>query len=182
MCSEARRPPADLAAHSARRRSGRALRPTARSLPEHARGHNRSLVLQTLYRSGTRSRADIARETGLTRVTISDLVAELIDRGPRRRARASATVRARPASRPRCSTSTAPPTRSSASTSATTRSSAAPCSTSTAPSSSAPRCRSTARPATRRPRRSSRSPSSSCSRSPPRPSSASASARPVSST
>ncbi len=58
--------------------SGRALRPTQKVLPEHARGHNRSLVLQTLYRAGQRSRADIARETGLTRVTVSDLVAELI--------------------------------------------------------------------------------------------------------
>jgi predicted NBD/HSP70 family sugar kinase len=38
-------------------------------------------VLQTLYRAGTQSRADIARETGLTRVTISDLVAELIVEG-----------------------------------------------------------------------------------------------------
>jgi predicted NBD/HSP70 family sugar kinase len=38
-------------------------------------------VLQTLYRAGTQSRADIARETGLTRVTVSDLVAELIVEG-----------------------------------------------------------------------------------------------------
>jgi predicted NBD/HSP70 family sugar kinase len=60
---------------------GRALRPKAKVLPEHARGHNRSLVLQTLYRSGTQSRADLARETGLTRVTISDLVAELLSEG-----------------------------------------------------------------------------------------------------
>ncbi|MGV8912689.1 MAG: ROK family transcriptional regulator [Rhodoglobus sp.] len=58
--------------------NGKALRPTAKVLPEHARNHNRSLVLQTLYRQGELSRADIARETGLTRVTISDLVAELI--------------------------------------------------------------------------------------------------------
>ena len=57
--------------------TGRALRPTTKVLPEHARGHNRSLVLQTLYRAGQQSRADIARETGLTRVTVSDLVAEL---------------------------------------------------------------------------------------------------------
>jgi predicted NBD/HSP70 family sugar kinase len=57
---------------------GRALRPSVKVLPEHARAHNRSLVLQTLYRSGSQSRADLARETGLTRVTISDLVAELI--------------------------------------------------------------------------------------------------------
>ncbi|KQW07941.1 ROK family transcriptional regulator [Leifsonia sp. Root4] len=57
---------------------GRILRPTAKVLPEHARGHNRALVLQTLYVQGAQSRADIARETGLTKVTISDLVAELI--------------------------------------------------------------------------------------------------------
>ena len=61
--------------------TGRALRPTTKVLPEHARGHNRSLVLQTLYRAGQQSRADIARETGLTRVTVSDLVAELILEG-----------------------------------------------------------------------------------------------------
>ncbi|GAB2466350.1 putative NBD/HSP70 family sugar kinase [Conyzicola lurida] len=60
---------------------GRALRPSSKVLPEHARGHNRSLVLQTLYLAGERSRADIARETGLTRVTVSDLVAELIAEG-----------------------------------------------------------------------------------------------------
>lgn len=58
--------------------TGRVLRPSTKVLPEHARGHNRALVLQTLYRSGTLSRADIARETGLTRVTISDLVSELM--------------------------------------------------------------------------------------------------------
>jgi predicted NBD/HSP70 family sugar kinase len=57
---------------------GRALRPRTKVLPEHARNHNRSLVLQTLYRSGQVSRADLARATGLTRVTISDLVAGLI--------------------------------------------------------------------------------------------------------
>ncbi|MFF2275384.1 ROK family protein [Agromyces sp. NPDC058126] len=59
----------------------RALRPTGKVLPEHARSHNRALVLQTLYSSGAQSRADIARETGLTRVTVSDLVAELISEG-----------------------------------------------------------------------------------------------------
>ncbi|GGF29443.1 ROK family transcriptional regulator [Subtercola lobariae] len=56
----------------------RALRPSTKVLPEHARNHNRSLVLQTLYRTGRQSRADIARETGLTRVTVSDLVNDLI--------------------------------------------------------------------------------------------------------
>src|SRR6187549_1158600 len=57
---------------------GRSLRQGAKVLPEHARGHNRALVLQTLFHQGAMSRADLARETGLTRVTISDLVAELI--------------------------------------------------------------------------------------------------------
>ncbi|MFI5060183.1 MAG: ROK family transcriptional regulator [Actinomycetales bacterium] len=60
---------------------GRALRPSVKVLPEHARNHNRSLVLQSLYRSGRVSRADLARLTGLTRVTISDLVAGLIAEG-----------------------------------------------------------------------------------------------------
>jgi predicted NBD/HSP70 family sugar kinase len=50
-------------------------------LPEHARSHNRSLVLQTLYRGGRQSRADLARGTGLTRVTVSDLVGEFIAEG-----------------------------------------------------------------------------------------------------
>jgi predicted NBD/HSP70 family sugar kinase len=59
----------------------KALRPSAKALPEYTRGHNRSLVLQTLYRDGRRSRADIARETGLTRVTVSALVADLIADG-----------------------------------------------------------------------------------------------------
>jgi len=56
-----------------------AMRPGARALPEHTRSHNRALVLQALYRGDGLSRADLAREVGLTRVTISDLVAELID-------------------------------------------------------------------------------------------------------
>ena len=59
----------------------RALRPTGKVLPEHARSHNRALVLQTLYTTGAQSRADVARETGLTRVTVSDLVAGLIAEG-----------------------------------------------------------------------------------------------------
>jgi len=50
-------------------------------LPEQARTHNRSLVLQTLFSRGAMSRADLSRETGLTRVTISDLVAALIAEG-----------------------------------------------------------------------------------------------------
>lgn len=63
------------------RAGGRALRPSEKVLPEHARGHNRALVLQTLHGSAQQSRADLARSTGLTRVTISDLVAELMAEG-----------------------------------------------------------------------------------------------------
>ena len=60
---------------------GRHLRSRSKVLPEQARGHNRALVLQTLYHAGAMSRADLSRETGLTRVTISDLVAEFIADG-----------------------------------------------------------------------------------------------------
>jgi len=60
---------------------GRALRPSVKVLPEHARAHNRSLVLQQLFRFGLSSRADLARVTGLTRVTVSDLVSGLESEG-----------------------------------------------------------------------------------------------------
>ncbi|MBO3084607.1 ROK family transcriptional regulator [Cellulomonas fengjieae] len=60
---------------------GRALRPTGKVLPEHARAHNRSLVLAHLFHVGPASRADIARSTGLTRVTVSGMVAALIAEG-----------------------------------------------------------------------------------------------------
>ncbi len=46
--------------------------------PEDGRRANLSLVLQSLYDEPHQSRADLARRTGLTRVTISDLVAELM--------------------------------------------------------------------------------------------------------
>jgi predicted NBD/HSP70 family sugar kinase len=72
-------PPAPTSAASAGAFApGRALRFGTKVLPGQAREHNRSLVLQTLFHRGAMSRADLARETGLTRVTISDLVAELI--------------------------------------------------------------------------------------------------------
>jgi predicted NBD/HSP70 family sugar kinase len=56
----------------------RVLRPTAKVLPEHARAHNRSLLLQVLFRAGPHSRADLARASGLTRVTVSDLIGDLL--------------------------------------------------------------------------------------------------------
>jgi len=46
--------------------------------PEDARRSNLALVLQAIYDDPQLSRADLARTTGLTKVTVSDLVAELI--------------------------------------------------------------------------------------------------------
>ncbi|HWJ85490.1 MAG TPA: ROK family transcriptional regulator [Cellulomonas sp.] len=57
------------------------LRPTAKALPEHARAHNRSMVLAHLFHEGPSSRADVARSTGLTRVTVSSLVDDLMAEG-----------------------------------------------------------------------------------------------------
>ena len=54
--------------------------PTAQRLgPGDARSHHRALVLQALYRGRGLSRADLSRELGLSRVTISDVVADLVD-------------------------------------------------------------------------------------------------------
>ena len=58
-----------------------ASRTTSKATPGDAKQHNRVLVLQTLYRSGPISRADLSRATGLTKVTISGLVAELLAEG-----------------------------------------------------------------------------------------------------
>lgn len=57
------------------------LRVTTKSLPEHNRRRNRSLLLQTLLHEGPMSRADLARHSGLTRVTVSDVVNELSSEG-----------------------------------------------------------------------------------------------------
>jgi predicted NBD/HSP70 family sugar kinase len=59
----------------------RALRATSKAVPEDARRHNRSLVLQSLIDDGPLSRADLARVTHLTPTSTSDLVAALIDEG-----------------------------------------------------------------------------------------------------
>jgi len=69
------------AAPATSRLSRPGFQPESRALPGHARSHNLALVLQTLYRAGELSRADLARELGFTRVTASDLVAELIANG-----------------------------------------------------------------------------------------------------
>ena len=50
-------------------------------LPTHGRRHNLSLALQVLYTTGPMSRADLARRLGISKVTVSDLVAEVIGSG-----------------------------------------------------------------------------------------------------
>ena len=60
---------------------GRPLRPRGKLLQEDARRHHRSLVLQQLFREGPASRADLARSSGLTRVTVSDLVGDMLAEG-----------------------------------------------------------------------------------------------------
>ena len=69
------------------------LRVTEKALPVYSRQHNRALILQHLFHDGHMSRADLSRASGLTRVTVSDLVGELqgegllLDLGPRATAR-----------------------------------------------------------------------------------------------
>ncbi|MCW2289677.1 ROK family transcriptional regulator [Leucobacter luti] len=58
-----------------------ALRRGVKATPGDAKQHNRTLVLQTLHTAGPLSRADVARATGLTKVTVSGLVAELVTEG-----------------------------------------------------------------------------------------------------
>lgn len=48
---------------------------------EQTKNHNTRLVLKTIYEQGNISRADIARATNLTRTTVSDIVAELMETG-----------------------------------------------------------------------------------------------------
>jgi predicted NBD/HSP70 family sugar kinase len=59
----------------------RPLRPIGKLAAEDTRRHHRSLILQHLFAEGPASRADLARATGLTRVTVSDLVGGLIADG-----------------------------------------------------------------------------------------------------
>ncbi|MCL1868936.1 MAG: ROK family transcriptional regulator [Promicromonosporaceae bacterium] len=66
---------------ASRRALGSGLRATAKVLPEHTRAHNRALVLQHLFHEGPTSRADLARATSLTRVTVSDLINVLLAEG-----------------------------------------------------------------------------------------------------
>ncbi|WP_370614902.1 ROK family transcriptional regulator [Mumia sp. Pv 4-285] len=56
-------------------------RSTEKMLPADTRRHHLSLLLQCLADEGPLSRADLARATSLTRVTVSDLVTELLTDG-----------------------------------------------------------------------------------------------------
>lgn len=53
----------------------------AATLPSDGRAKNLSLVRRTLHAGGAMSRADLSRTLGLTRVTVSDLVSDLMERG-----------------------------------------------------------------------------------------------------
>ncbi len=59
----------------------RPLRPIGKLLAQDTKRYHRALILQHLFADGPASRADLARATGLTRVTVSDLVGSLIDDG-----------------------------------------------------------------------------------------------------
>ncbi|WP_051423390.1 ROK family protein [Arthrobacter sp. MA-N2] len=56
-------------------------RTSTATLPSDGRAHNLSLVRQTLHSAGAMSRANLSRTLGLTRVTVSDLVSDLLERG-----------------------------------------------------------------------------------------------------
>jgi predicted NBD/HSP70 family sugar kinase len=62
-------------------RSPRRLQHDSAVLPADGRRQNLSLVLQALYTGGPMSRADLARRLALTKVTVSELVAVLLERG-----------------------------------------------------------------------------------------------------
>lgn len=79
--TKAARPTEDHARWALNPRRASTPRMAAKVTPGDAKQHNRTLVLQALYLSGPLSRADVARATGLTKVTISGLVAELISEG-----------------------------------------------------------------------------------------------------
>jgi len=50
----------------------------SKALPKSVRHHNRAILLRLLYPDVSMTRADLARASGLTRVAISDIVAELL--------------------------------------------------------------------------------------------------------
>ena len=52
-----------------------------KALPADARRQNRSLLLRALFHAGPMSRADLARASGLTPTTVSNVIGELVDEG-----------------------------------------------------------------------------------------------------
>ena len=52
-----------------------------KSTQESTKLHNSRLVLSTIYRQGEISRVDVARQTGLTRTTVSEVVGRFIQEG-----------------------------------------------------------------------------------------------------
>lgn len=59
----------------------RAVGGAGAATPSDARVHNRSLMIAALLRSGPMSRADLAREVGLTAAAASGVVAQMLDQG-----------------------------------------------------------------------------------------------------
>ena len=57
------------------------LRVETKAGQQDTRSTNRRLVLQALFRSNGRSRADLVRMTGLAPATVSALVADLLEEG-----------------------------------------------------------------------------------------------------
>jgi predicted NBD/HSP70 family sugar kinase len=57
------------------------MRLPAKATHAQTRQHNHRLILRTVYDFGPISRADVARNTGLTRTTVSDVVGELLGDG-----------------------------------------------------------------------------------------------------
>jgi predicted NBD/HSP70 family sugar kinase len=55
--------------------------PTKKATRQHTKQHNARLVLKTIYETGDISRADLARMTGLTRATVSNIVAGYLAKG-----------------------------------------------------------------------------------------------------
>src|SRR5512135_1596910 len=55
--------------------------PIQKATHQETKQHNRDLVLKTIFEADTISRAEIARTTGLTRTTVSDVVASLLAEG-----------------------------------------------------------------------------------------------------
>jgi predicted NBD/HSP70 family sugar kinase len=53
----------------------------AKATRQHTKDHNSRLLLRTIYEYGEISRADLARLTGLTRATVSEVAGDLIERG-----------------------------------------------------------------------------------------------------